>query len=195
MLDTYVHNDVDTYVVETSTGTVTSTAEHPFWVDGRGWTPVRDLQPGDKLVDAEGVRVELVAVTATGETATVHNVNVEHLHNYHVRAGDHSVLVHNTCRTDTELHAFGNALGPRPPRAGVDFEVGDDGLVVPQSGPTPRGASTFADPSQGGLSGVHHSIPAGTEMPAGSAWWRTAPTWFPPPATRPPTTPSTRRRQ
>ena len=48
VLDTYVHDDVDTYLVDASTGTVTSTAEHPFWVDGRGWTPVRDLQPGER---------------------------------------------------------------------------------------------------------------------------------------------------
>lgn len=70
VLDTYFHHDVETYVVETSTGTVTSTAEHPFWVDGRGWTPVRDLQPGDKL------------------------------HNYHVQTGDHWVRVHNDCYVD-----------------------------------------------------------------------------------------------
>ncbi len=97
VLDTYVHHDVDTYEVETSTGTVTSTAEHPFWVDGKGWTPVRELQPGDKLVDAEGVRVELVSVTTTGATATVHNFHVADLNNYHVRTGDSYVLVHNSC--------------------------------------------------------------------------------------------------
>ena len=69
--------------------------------------------------------------------------------------------------TNSELHAFGNAGGPRPPRAGIDFEVGADGMVVPQSGPLPSGASTFAVPAQSGLAGVHHSIPAGTEMPPG----------------------------
>ena len=110
VVDTYVHEDVETYAVETSTGTVTSTAEHPFWVEGRGWTPVRELQPGDKLVDADGVRVELVAVTPTGETATVHNLNVEGLHSYHVGAGDSWVLVHNNCSSD---------LGPGVP-GGVD---------------------------------------------------------------------------
>jgi len=66
-----------------------------------------------------------------------------------------------------DIHAFGNASGPQAPRAGVDFEVGPDGMVVPQSGPLPVGASTFADPSQSGLAGIHHSIPAGTEMPPG----------------------------
>ncbi|WP_375504208.1 polymorphic toxin-type HINT domain-containing protein [uncultured Jatrophihabitans sp.] len=99
VVETYVHDDVETWLVETSTGTVRSTAEHPFWVDGRGWTPVRKLQPDGKLVDADGVRVELVAVTPTGETATVHNFHVAHLHDYHVRAGTQWVLVHNMCNT------------------------------------------------------------------------------------------------
>jgi hypothetical protein len=99
VVDTYVHEDVETWQVETSSGTVTSTAEHPFWVDGRGWTPVRELEPGDKLVDAEGVRVELISVASTGETATVYNLNVEDLHSYHVQAGINFVLVHNECRT------------------------------------------------------------------------------------------------
>jgi hypothetical protein len=98
VVDTYVHEDVETWEVETSSGTATSTAEHPFWVDGRGWTPVRELQPGDKLVDAEGVRVELVTVTSTGETETVHNFHVADLHSYHVRTGDTWVRVHNQCK-------------------------------------------------------------------------------------------------
>ncbi|WP_375504210.1 polymorphic toxin-type HINT domain-containing protein, partial [uncultured Jatrophihabitans sp.] len=109
VVDTYVHDDVETWLVETSTGRVTSTAEHPFWVDGRGWTPVRELQPGDKLVDAEGVRVEIVAVTPTGESARVHNFHVAHLHDYHVRAGDGWVLVHNTCATQSLNAGTGHA--------------------------------------------------------------------------------------
>lgn len=29
---------------------VTATATHPFWVEGQGWTPVRQLMPGDTLL-------------------------------------------------------------------------------------------------------------------------------------------------
>ncbi|MEJ3741947.1 LamG-like jellyroll fold domain-containing protein [Actinomycetes bacterium KLBMP 9797] len=68
--------------------------------------------------------------------------------------------------TPTKLHAFGK---PREPRLGQDFVVGDDGLVVPQSGPLPRGASTFGDPEKAPLSGAYHSIPEGTELPEGLA--------------------------
>ena len=136
VLDTYVHEDVETYVVETSSGSVTSTAEHPFWVDGRGWTPVRELQPGDKLVDADGMRVKLLAVGATGETATVHNLNVDGLHNYHVQTGDHWVLVHNDCQTNFVVKPNGEtvvvpdgAVGPTPVRsgAGVQYSGGSGG--------------------------------------------------------------------
>ncbi|WP_375504200.1 NucA/NucB deoxyribonuclease domain-containing protein [uncultured Jatrophihabitans sp.] len=44
------------------------------------------------------MRVELVAVTPTGETATVHNLNVDSLHNYHVQASEGQwIRVHNAC--------------------------------------------------------------------------------------------------
>lgn len=100
VVDTYVHHDVETFDVETTDGIVTSTAEHPFYVDGLGWTPVRDLTPGDKLVDSHGALVELVVVTPTGETATVHNLHVDGLHNYHVQTGEAWVRVHNDCYVD-----------------------------------------------------------------------------------------------
>jgi hypothetical protein len=107
VLDTYVTDGVETYEVATSGGTVVSTAEHPFWVDGKGWVPVRALVPGDKLVDADGVRVELLSVTATGGTATVHNVNVDGLHTYHVRVGGDWVRVHNKCGDPLPRNSLG----------------------------------------------------------------------------------------
>lgn len=110
VVDTFVHDDVETYVVGTSSGAVTSTAEHPFFVEGKGWTPVRLLEPGDLLVDPDGVSTKIIEVRSTGETATVYNLHVEGLHSYHVQAGDRWVLVHNDCNvspTYSELRAAG----------------------------------------------------------------------------------------
>jgi filamentous hemagglutinin len=60
--------------------------------------PVRDLQPGDALVDPKGSEVSVVSVNATGETGTVHNFHVEELHTYHVRIGEDAwIRVHNDC--------------------------------------------------------------------------------------------------
>jgi hypothetical protein len=75
--------------------TVTTTAEHPFMVVGQGWTPVRELRKGDLLVRPDGSTIPIHSIDATGETATVHNFEVEGLHNYYVQAGDEWLLVHN----------------------------------------------------------------------------------------------------
>ncbi|MFC7623789.1 polymorphic toxin-type HINT domain-containing protein [Microlunatus sp. GCM10028923] len=117
VVDTYVHEDVETFRVETSSGEVTSTAEHPFYVRGKGWVPVRELQPGDVLVDSDENAVELVRAIATGEFHTVYNFNVEDLHNYHVRTGTDWVRVHNECVPKYVYRggsATDDALTPKP---------------------------------------------------------------------------------
>lgn len=155
VVETYLHEDIETWEVETSSGTVTSTGEHPFWIDGRGWTPVRELKAGDKLVDAEGVRVELVTVTPTGEIATVHNLNVGGLHTYHVRAGDRWMLVHNQCGTNFVVKPNGEtvvvpdgASGPIPVKSGkgVQYTGGSGGHGLSDSASSVR----IMDPVPGG---------------------------------------------
>ncbi len=94
----YVHEDKPTYDVVVEGGsTVTATAEHPFMVKGKGYVPVDDLEQGDRLVRPDGSTVEVLYVRATGETVTVHNVEVEGLHNYYVQVGKQWLLVHNSC--------------------------------------------------------------------------------------------------
>jgi intein/homing endonuclease len=93
-----VHEDKPTYDVVVEDGeTVTATSEHPFMVEGKGYVPVDQLEKGDLLVRSDGMTVEVLSVNATGKTATVHNFEVEELHNYYVRAGGHWLLVHNVC--------------------------------------------------------------------------------------------------
>lgn len=65
----------------------------------------------------------------------------------------------------TNLHAFGNKTGPRPPRAGKDLTVDPEGNVHPTT--PPEGASTFGDPNQAPLTGHYHKVPEGTPMPEG----------------------------
>ena len=50
VLGTYTHQDTPTWQLTTSDGgTITTTADHPFLVETRGWVPAHDLQPGDTL--------------------------------------------------------------------------------------------------------------------------------------------------
>ena len=46
---TYVHHDVPTLEVTTTAGTITTTSTHPFYVQGRRWTPAANLKRGDRL--------------------------------------------------------------------------------------------------------------------------------------------------
>ncbi|WP_375430834.1 Hint domain-containing protein [uncultured Friedmanniella sp.] len=116
VLDAFTHHDIPTYrVILDNDQAVTTTAEHPFMVDGQGWTPVRELRKGDQLVRPDGSTVTIHSIDATGEVATVHNFEVDGLHNYYIQAGHHRLLVHNA--------NCGRA----------DFVANSDGVVVPTS--------------------------------------------------------------
>ena len=76
---------------------ITTTLEHPFYVDGKGWTGAGELKEGDKLtlITGERVSVQSVVVEQCTEPVKVYNFEVEDFHTYYV--GHESVLVHNKC--------------------------------------------------------------------------------------------------
>jgi len=83
---------------------VRTTAEHPFWVEGRGWVSALKIQPGDRLLGADGRWTTVEAAATTGVLETVYNVEVEDYHTYFVGEAvwGFSVWAHNkTC----EQHA------------------------------------------------------------------------------------------
>lgn len=91
---TYVRRAASLYHLIVAGHTVTTTAEHPFMVDGRGWTVAADLVVGDRLVTPDSA-VALEAVEVEEREETVYNFRVGVLHNYYVLAGQTAVLVHN----------------------------------------------------------------------------------------------------
>ena len=78
---------------------IRTTAEHPFWVEGRGWTKAADLIAGDRLRCADGRRVVVAGVRDAGEIAAVYNLRVAADHTYFVGAREwgFSVWAHNEC--------------------------------------------------------------------------------------------------
>lgn len=78
---------------------IRTTAEHPFWVQGRRWTAAKDLQVGDHLVSHDGQILPVEDILDTGERETVYNFRVAEHHTYFV-GSDHwafSVWAHNIC--------------------------------------------------------------------------------------------------
>ncbi|MEU6977829.1 PA14 domain-containing protein [Streptomyces sp. NPDC046371] len=78
--------------------TITATAGHPFWVEGRGWVDAGDLKTGDLVRDpssAGAVRVTTIHDRGQVADQTVYNLSVSRIHTYHVLAGATYLLVHN----------------------------------------------------------------------------------------------------
>lgn len=60
---------------------ITTTLEHPFYVDGKGWTGAGELKSSDLLIHiiGEKVTVENVTVEKCAEPVKVYNFEVEEL--------------------------------------------------------------------------------------------------------------------
>jgi hypothetical protein len=87
-----------------------SSGGHPFWIVGRGWVKVRDIEPGSRLHVVEGT-TDVVSVHATGREQT-HNVIVADFHTYFVTEA--KILTHdNTIREPTRC-AVPGLMGRSP---------------------------------------------------------------------------------
>ncbi len=76
---------------------IKTSAEHPFWVRGKGWTIATLLLPGDELSTHDGRWVAVEAVEDEGEYATLYNICVVEHHTYFVGCEEwlFSVWAHN----------------------------------------------------------------------------------------------------
>jgi hypothetical protein len=96
--ETFVHQTVALHHLTINGSVLSTTAEHPFMVEGHGWQMAGNLRPGDVLITPEGTTVlEAVQVEERdlADIVTVYNFHVENNLNYYVHAGDTPVLVHN----------------------------------------------------------------------------------------------------
>jgi hypothetical protein len=76
---------------------ITTTAEHPFYVVGRGWVAAGHLSAGDLLCSHDGSLRLLDHLIETGKVTTVYNVEVADFHTYFVGCQEwgFSVWAHN----------------------------------------------------------------------------------------------------
>ena len=76
---------------------IETTDEHPFYVEGRGFTAAKELKTGDevRLEDGTAARIESSETRQLDRPVKVYNFEVEDYHTYYV--SEQKVLVHNTC--------------------------------------------------------------------------------------------------
>ena|GEM_PF-821553 len=89
----------EVYKIHVGDQVIESTFNHPFWVDGQGWTFVKDLEVGDLLVQSDGNTLKIESIELEHESATVYNMTVDEFHTYFV--SDLGIWVHNTSCMDS----------------------------------------------------------------------------------------------
>jgi RHS repeat-associated protein len=100
---------------------VTTTAAHPFYVEGRGFVKAGALALGNAIVTRAGPAVKINGIRYTGKTETVHNFEVEDYHTYFVGKINGGMWVHNQCPASPGRPAPSNppSSGPtKPPTRG-----------------------------------------------------------------------------
>ncbi|WP_422491571.1 polymorphic toxin-type HINT domain-containing protein [Endozoicomonas sp. ALE010] len=80
------------YQLDTGFDTLLVTGEHPFWLQGAGWTNASDLVTGNAIATENG-DILLRKVTRVEEQAQVYNFSVEDTPSYFV--GSNGLWVHN----------------------------------------------------------------------------------------------------
>ncbi|WP_260405507.1 HINT domain-containing protein [Paenibacillus sp. 598K] len=85
--------DDEIYKVYIGNEVIEATAEHPFWLDGKGWTFVKDLKVVDLLVSSDGTKLAIDKIEKEPREATVYNFEVADFHSYFV--SNLGIWVHN----------------------------------------------------------------------------------------------------
>ncbi|GGO00237.1 polymorphic toxin-type HINT domain-containing protein [Saccharibacillus kuerlensis] len=91
---TFNHIAEEIYTIHVGGQKIESTYNHPFWVEGKGWTYVKDLKVGDELTQADGTQLEIEKIELEHRSARVYNMTVDEFHTYFV--SDLGIWVHNT---------------------------------------------------------------------------------------------------
>lgn len=71
-----------------------ATAEHPFYIQGKGWNAAANLKVGDALLLHNGTTLVVKTLDTSVRVDAVYNFTVANLHNYFV--GKDGVAVHNS---------------------------------------------------------------------------------------------------
>jgi ribonuclease T1 len=105
VVSTKVRTAPSTLVIEVEGGTrAETTPEHPFYVEGTGWTPAGRLGIGSAIVTRAGPSVKIIRIATKETPATVYNFEVATSHSYFVggTGSDRDrgwLWVHNQCIT------------------------------------------------------------------------------------------------
>jgi hypothetical protein len=101
--------------------TLHATLDHRFWLDGRGWTKLRDLSTGDAMWSPRGQPTVAVEARTEVGASSVYNIEVEEDHTYFV--GRDLIWVHNAC-TASQMNAIRETGATGEARVRAVYDIG-----------------------------------------------------------------------
>jgi len=106
---------------------IEATAEHHFYIKGKGWNPANSLKVGQALQLHNGTTVVVKEVDTSVRFEKVYNLTVANTHNYFV--GGDGVLVHNCVKGATSRIKESSKLVREAKKAGKSQQRGIDKLT------------------------------------------------------------------
>jgi RHS repeat-associated protein len=91
--------------------TIETTADHPFYIKGKGFYPANTLKVGQALQLRNSTVVVIQEISTETRFETVYNLTVANIHNYFV--GQDGVLVHNCEKTIVLYHGTLGFVGDK----------------------------------------------------------------------------------
>jgi hypothetical protein len=118
---------------------IRTTAEHPFYVDGRGWVPAGELRPGDLLVSHDGQRVAVAELYDTGTYERVYNLAIRSFHTYFVcdETWPFSIWAHNRYKVSQSVEDYARRGKTKNFSAWFETEGEARALAMRKLGPDP----------------------------------------------------------
>ncbi|WP_172253550.1 polymorphic toxin-type HINT domain-containing protein [Saccharibacillus deserti] len=109
---TFDHVAEEIYTIHVGGQEIESTYNHPFWVEGKGWTYVKDLKVGDELEQADGTKLAIELIEQEQRNTRVYNMTVDEFHTYFV--SDLGIWVHNTNDENCDIDKIARIINDIP---------------------------------------------------------------------------------
>jgi len=95
VVDTIRNTTNTTYKMTIGNSELEMTHMHPLYIVGKGWVEANKINIGDKILDANGNKIEITNITTIEHSnpIPIYNITVDGNHNYYV--GNNRILVHN----------------------------------------------------------------------------------------------------
>ena len=129
------HTETITFTVVDENGieeSITTTAEHPFYVDNQGWLPASEIASGTVISGPKASNnINITSIEVSQEPQYAYNFTVDTDHTYFV--GKTNMWVHNACNKSGKL-----VTGKTQPKVGDKINTGEYSNRVKVTNSSPK---------------------------------------------------------